>query len=49
MTACVSCRLYLFRDALENFDISLNLRSREISNFPMHLKLNTADRKHTLS
>ena len=36
-------------DALENFDISLYLRSREISNFPIHLEVNTTDRKHTLS
>ena len=49
MPECVSCRLYLLLDALENFDISLNLWSRELSNFPTHLKVNTADRKHTLS
>ena len=49
MTGCVSCRLYLHLDALENFDISLDLRSRDISNFPTHLEVNTADRKHTLS
>ena len=30
------------------FAISLDLRSHEISNFSMHLKVNTADRKHTL-
>ena len=36
-------------DALENFDISLDLRPLEISNFPTHLEVNTADRKHTLS
>ena len=46
---CVSCRLYLLLDALENFDISLYLRSLEISDFPTHLEVNTADRKHTLS
>ena len=40
---------YARLDALENFDIWLDLRSREISNFPTHLKVNTADRKHTLS
>ena len=32
----------------KNSDISLDLRSREISNFPAHLEVNTADRKHTL-
>ena len=30
-------------------DISLDLRSREISNFPTHLEVNTTDRKYTLS
>ena len=35
-----SCRLYLLLDALENFDISLDLRSREISNFPTLLEVN---------
>ena len=49
MPGRVSCRLYLLLDALENFDISLDLRSREISNFPTHLEVNTTDRKHTLS
>ena len=33
MPGCVSCRLYLLLDALENFDISSDLRSREISKF----------------
>ena len=45
----VSFRLYLLLNAFEIFDISLNLRSREISNFPTHLKVNTTDREHTLS
>ena len=49
MPGCVSCRLYLLLDALENFDISRDRRPSEISNFPMHLEVNTADRKHTLS
>ena len=49
MPGCVSCQLYLLLDALENFDISLNLRSRETSNFPTHLKVNTADWKHKMS
>ena len=49
MPGCVSCRLYLLLDELENFDISFDLRSREISTFPTHLEVNTADRKHTLS
>ena len=49
MPGPVSCRLYLLLDALENFDISLDLRSREISNFRTHLEVNTTDRKHTLS
>ena len=40
MPGHVSCRLYLLLDALENFDISLDLRSREISNFPIHLEVN---------
>ena len=35
--------------ALENFDISRDLRSCEISNFPTLLEVNTTDRKHTLS
>ena len=37
MPGCVSRQLYLLLDALENFDISLDFRSREISNFPTHL------------
>ena len=49
MPECVSCRLYLRLDALENFDISIDLRSREISHFSLHLEVNTADKKHTLS
>ena len=49
MAGRVSCRLYLLLDALENFDISLDLRSRKISNFPTRLEVNTTDRKHTLS
>ena len=49
MPGCASCRLYLLLDALENFDISIDLRSRDISNFPTHLEVNTTDRKHTLS
>ena len=48
MPGHVSCRLYLLLDALENFDISLDLRSREISNFSTHLEVNTTDRKDTL-
>ena len=46
MPGRVSCRLYLLLNALENFDIS---RDREISNFPTHLEVNTAYRKHKLS
>ena len=46
---CVSCRLYLLVDALENLDISRDRRSSEISNFLTHLEVNTADRKHMLS
>ena len=34
-------------EALENFDIAHDLLSREISNFPTHLKVNTTDWKHT--
>ena len=49
MPGHVSCRLYLLLDALENFDISQDLRSREISSFLTHLEVNTTDRKHTLS
>ena len=49
MPGCVSCRLYLLLDVLVNFNISIDLRSREISNFPTHLEVNTADRKHTLT
>ena len=48
MPGRVSYRLYLLLDALENFDISLDLRSREISNLPTHLEVNTTDRKHTV-
>ena len=48
MPGCVSYRQYLLLDALKNFDISLDLWSWEISNFPMHLEVSTADRKHTL-
>ena len=43
----VGCILHL--DALENSDISLDLRSRKISNSPTHLEVNTTDRKHTLA
>ena len=39
----------LLLDALENSDISLDLWSHEISNFPTHLEVNTTDRKHTRS
>ena len=49
MPGCVSCWLYLLLNSLENFDISLELWSCNISNFPKHLEVNTADRKHTLS
>ena len=49
MPGHVSCRLYLLLDVLENFDISLDLRFREISNFRTHFEVNTTDRKHTLS
>ena len=49
MPGRVSCRLYLLLDAMENFEISLDLRSREISNFPTHLEVNTTVMKHTLS
>ena len=44
MPGCVSCRLYLLLDVLEKIAISLDLRSREISNFPKHHEVNTADR-----
>ena len=49
MPGRVSCWVYLLLDALENFNISRDRRSREISNFPTHLEVNTNDRKHTLS
>ena len=49
MPDCVSCRLYLLLDALESFDISLDLRSRDTSNISKHLEVNTADRIHMLS
>ena len=49
MPGHVSCRLYLLLDAMEDFDVSLDLRSREISNFPTQLEVNMTDRKHTLS
>ena len=40
MSGCVSCRLFLLLGALENLDISLDLRSHEISNFQRHLEVN---------
>ena len=49
MPECVSSRLYLPLDTLENSDTSLDLRSSEISIFPTYLEVNTADRKHTLA
>ena len=49
MPGCVSCWLYLLLEALENFDILLDLRSREISNFPKHLEINAADGNPPLS
>ena len=39
MPGCDSCRLYLHLDALENFDMS---------DFPTHLEVNTADRKRVM-
>ena len=49
MTACVSCRLYLHRDGLENLiyrETEGRARSQKIST---HREVNTADRKHTLA
>ena len=37
MTACVSCWLYLIRDAMKN------LISRETENFPTHREVNTGN------
>ena len=48
MPGRVSCRLYLLLDALENFDISLDLRSREISNFPTHRSKYNRQETHTV-
>ena len=49
MTACVSCRLYLLRDELENL-ISRETEGRErCQNFPTHREVNKADRKHALA
>ena len=39
MPGRVSCGLHLLINVLENFDIWLNLQSREISNFPTHLEV----------
>ena len=49
MTACVSCRMYLLGDALENV-ISHETEGRaKCQNFPTHREVNTADRIHTLA
>ena len=49
MTACASCRLYLFRDGLENL-ISRETEGRgRCQNFSKYREVNTADRKHTLA
>ena len=49
MTVCVSCRLYLLRDELENL-ISRETEGRaRCQIFPTHREVNTADRKHALA
>ena len=49
MTVCVSCRLYLLRDELENL-ISRETEGRaRCQNFPTYRAVNTADRKHALA
>ena len=46
MTVCVSCRLYLLRDVLENL-ISRETEGRaRCIHFPAHREVNTTDRKH---
>ena len=48
MTVCVSCRLYLLQDELENL-ISRETEDRvRCQNFPTHREINTTDRKHAL-
>ena len=47
--ACFLSVVFTSRCVGKNFDISLDLRSREISNFPTHLEVNKTDRKRTLS
>ena len=47
MSECVSCWLYSLVDALENFGITCDRKGRTISNFPTHVEVNTANRKHT--
>ena len=47
MTACVSCRLYLPRDGLENLISRETEGLARCQNFPTHREVNTANRKHT--
>ena len=49
MTACVSCWLYLFRDALENLISRETEGGARCQNFLTHREVNTADRKQTLA
>ena len=49
MTECVSCRLYLLRDGLENLTSRETEDRARCQNFPTHREVNTADRKHTLA
>ena len=49
MTACVSCRVYLLRDELENLISRKTVGLARCQNFPTHREVNTPDRMHTLA
>ena len=49
MTVCVSCRLYLLRDVLENLIPRETEGRARCQNFPTHREVNTTDMKHALA
>ena len=49
MTVCVSCRLYLLQDELENLISRETFGLARCQNFPTHREVNTTDRKHALA
>ena len=49
MTVCVSCRLYLLQDELENLISHETECQARCQNFPTDQEVNTANRKHTLA